>query len=367
MTFDGFDEIVDQIYEASVIPERWSSVLKRLAIIADCKDGMLVANPQHLHARWVASDGLVPMMTAFTQDGWGARNSKAAQLAPLRYPGFVTDLDIYSPGGVETDPFYLELMKPHGFWYSTGTMVHVPTGDLLVFDIERAYGEPPIEREAVARLDGLRPHLARASFLSARLGLECARNMVECLNAIGLPAAAFRQNGRVLATNASLEALDAQFVARAHDRLSVANPAANAQLAQALQRAAVDAWAGGSMSFPVPAIEEHPALIAHLVPVKRAAHDIFSGALSVLVVTPLAAPEAPSEDLLNGLFDLTPAEARVCRAIVEGKTIKVLAKTLGISYETVRGHLKLVLTKTGTARQAELVGLLANKIITKIR
>jgi DNA-binding CsgD family transcriptional regulator len=115
------------------------------------------------------------------------------------------------------------------------------------------------------------------------------------------------------------------------------------------------------MSIPVPVHEDCPALIAHLVPVKRAAHDIFAGAFSVLVVTPLAAPQAPSEDLLNGLFDLTPAEARVAQAIVEGKTLEQLAATLCLSRETVRTQLKSVLAKTRVARQAELVGLLVGK------
>lgn len=103
------------------------------------------------------------------------------------------------------------------------------------------------------------------------------------------------------------------------------------------------------------------AVIAHLVPIKRAAHDIFAGAFSVLVVTPLAAPQSPSEDLLNGLFDLTPAEARVARSIVDGKTVESLASNLGLSRETVRTQLKSVLAKTGTDRPSELIHLLVGK------
>jgi DNA-binding CsgD family transcriptional regulator len=73
----------------------------------------------------------------------------------------------------------------------------------------------------------------------------------------------------------------------------------------------------------------------------------------------LHAPKAPSEDVLNGLFDLSPAEIKVAQGIVSGKTIDSVALDLKLSRETVRGQLKSVFAKTGTGRQAELVGLLA--------
>lgn len=363
MVSDIFDEIIDKIYEASVVPEQWTTALKGLAQIADCKDGMLVANPQRVEARWVASDGLVPLMNAFTRDGWGGRNTKAARLAPMRYPGFIRDSDIFSPEEMENDALYRGLTRPHGFGFSAGTMIYVPTGDLLVFDIERAYGEPPVEPEAVERLNALRPHLARSALISARLGLERARAMVQALDAVGLPAAAFGASGVVIAANRLLEALDTQFIARAHGRLALSDPAANALLQQMFERAATSAWSGGVMSFPVPATADQPALIAHLVPVKCSAHDLFVGAVALLVATPLSAPQAPSEDLLNGLFDLTPAEARVTRAIVEGQTIESFSSRVGVSRETIRAQLKSVFAKTGVQRQAELVALLAGKTL----
>ena len=360
---DVYDGIIDKIYEASMVPEQWPDVLKGLAQLSDCKDGMLVANPQRADARWVASGGLVPMMNAFTRDSWSGRNTKAARLAPMRYPGFIRDTDIFSQEEIENDTLYRGLIRPHGFWYSAGSMIYVPTDDLLVFDFERAYGEPPVEPEAVERLNGLRPHLARAALISARLGLERARAMVQALDAVGLPAAAFGPTGVVLAANSLLEALDTQFIARAHGRLALADPVANKFLQQTLVRAAASAWIGGVMSFPVPAIADRSALIAHLVPVKHSAHDLFVGAIALLVATPLSAPKAPSENLLNGLFDLTPAEARVARAIIVGQTVESFSSSLGVSRETVRAQLKSVFAKTGVQRQAELVALLVGKTL----
>jgi DNA-binding CsgD family transcriptional regulator len=63
--------------------------------------------------------------------------------------------------------------------------------------------------------------------------------------------------------------------------------------------------------------------------------------------------------VLQGLFDLTPAEARVAAAIAEGRTVEVIAAAANVSHETVRSQLKAVLGKAGVSRQVDLVQLLA--------
>ena len=68
--------------------------------------------------------------------------------------------------------------------------------------------------------------------------------------------------------------------------------------------------------------------------------------------------EGAAGGLLQGLFDLSPAEARVACGIAERQTIEAIADELGVSRETVRCQLKSVLAKTGTKRQLDLALLL---------
>lgn len=56
---------------------------------------------------------------------------------------------------------------------------------------------------------------------------------------------------------------------------------------------------------------------------------------------------------------LTHQEANVARALMTGLTAKEAATALGISYHTVRQHLKAIFAKTKTNRQAQLVAALA--------
>ena len=120
------------------------------------------------------------------------------------------------------------------------------------------------------------------------------------------------------------------------------------------------AFQNGAKSIAVPADADGTALIIHLIPVRRSAHDIFGPAMAVLVVTPLGSSQTLSGDLLDGLFDLSPAEIRAAQGLLAGKSIDDIATDLGLSRETIRSQVKAVLSKTGTSRQADLIALLSN-------
>ncbi|MGH7486823.1 MAG: helix-turn-helix transcriptional regulator, partial [bacterium] len=62
--------------------------------------------------------------------------------------------------------------------------------------------------------------------------------------------------------------------------------------------------------------------------------------------------------LVQSLFDLTPAEARVARSLACGKTVEDIATDGGISTNTIRTQVRGVLEKTGCNRQVDIVALL---------
>ncbi|TIU11293.1 MAG: helix-turn-helix transcriptional regulator, partial [Mesorhizobium sp.] len=69
-------------------------------------------------------------------------------------------------------------------------------------------------------------------------------------------------------------------------------------------------------SIPVPGTKGRPALVVHLLPLRRAAHDIFSGADILVSATEVSlCATVPSPHIFSGLFDLTPAEGRLAVAL----------------------------------------------------
>lgn len=359
---DLFDEtLADRIYEAAVVPELWPEVLGEMSnAVGGAGAVLFTANSAQMG--WTTSADLHDIFTEFVRDGWAAINPRPVRLGAANHAGFVRDSDFFTNEEMDSDPVYGYYRK-NGLGWATGTMLDTPSGDSIIFSFERAHAKGPVPIETVKQFDLLRPHLARSALLSSRLGLERAKAMAEALQSLGLPGAVLRSGGRVLAVNDALERLMPSLVQDRRERLHLSDGAADALLEDALARRSL---AGGPVavnSIPVAATDEHPPMILHLLPIHGAAHDVFSRATSLLVITPVDRAVVPTAKVLQGLFDLTPAEARVARGISEAQTVEGLALSAGVSVETVRSQLKAVLSKTGLSRQQELINLLAGSML----
>ena len=119
--------------------------------------------------------------------------------------------------------------------------------------------------------------------------------------------------------------------------------------------------AGGSMVLRTAA--GLSPLSVTVAPIRSERIPVFDHRPSVMVcVTDPDAGAVISEARLQGLFGLTPAEARVAVAIVGGASAKDAAQSLGVSYHTVRHQMQSILEKTGASRQSELVAMLMRAV-----
>lgn len=351
------DDLVDKIYEAGAVPELWPGVLEELARLSRVSGGLLFAvREQAVH--WTASAGLYEVSKGYFDAGYPGRDDRTARLLAYDHQGFVTDLDVFTREEWEADPIRREYFVPRGYGWGVATGIKVPTGDLLIFHGERRLEDGPVERAVVEQLDRLRPHLARAALMSARIAFERAQGMVSALEMVGIPAAVLGPRGAAIATNALLDELNPVVVQARPQRLGFSNEAADQLLIAALEAAEAGLHQAAARSIPIPATEGSAALVAHLLPIRASAREVFSGATAVLLMTPVTPRELPDAAVIQVLFDLTPAEARVARALGGGMTISQIAATTGASAATVRNQVQAVFGKTGMHRQADLVGLL---------
>jgi DNA-binding CsgD family transcriptional regulator len=346
-------DLIDQIYEAAAVPELWPAVLLQLCGIAGAHAGALTSMDASGLAGYLATDTYEAAYRDYWEHGSAIDNVRLGR--SLRdYPmAFSSDLELCSEVELAADPLYTRFLRPHGLEWTAGTVIPVPSGDMLVFDLATRAGVGPFRREALTRLDHFRPHLARAALLSHRLGRRAAASQAAAMQLVGLPCAVWGRGGRLLAANALFEALAPRVQFAAFGHLAFADPDVD-RLVEAAMASFGTAAEPVVRSVPMRAVPDAPALVVHLLPVRRAGGDIFLAAEGVIVVTPVAAPAAPLTQVLMGLFDLTPAEAKVARGIASGLDVQRLAAALALSPETVRSQLKAVLAKTGTRRQAEL-------------
>ena len=351
--------LLDLIYEAAANPDMWPAALDSLAELVGGVGTFLITTSTQSF-RWTHSESVRQLGLDFLEGGWHERNPRMERLLLNRHFGFIREIDMFTAEEMDHDPTFQELLRPRGFGWAVGTVVQVPSDDMLAFSIERRFADGPVEQHHIPKLNALRPHLARAAMMSARLRLERAKGMAESLTTMGLPSAVLLGNGKVISTNSSFDQVQPQIVSTAFGGVALANAEANALLTKAIEGLSAAAFQKGAKSIAVPAHEGGAALIVHLIPVRRSAHDIFGPAMGILVVTPLGSPQTLSGDLLNGLFDLSPAEIRAAQGLLAGKSVDDLAADLALSRETIRSQVKAVLAKTGTSRQADLMALLSN-------
>jgi DNA-binding CsgD family transcriptional regulator len=351
--------LLDLVYEAAAMPDLWPAVLDRMAELVGGVGTFLITTSTHSF-RWTHSESVRQLGLDFLEGRWHERNPRMERLLLNRHSGFIREIDMFTAEEMDHDPTFQELLRPRGFGWAVGTVVQVPSDDMLAFSIERRLADGPVEQRHIPKLNALRPHLARAAMMSARLRLERAKGMAESLTTMGLPSAVLLGNGKVISTNSSFDQVKPQIVSTAFGGIALANAGANELLAEAIEGLGAAAFQNGAKSIAVPADESNAALIVHLLPVRRSAHDVFGPAMGILVVTPLGSSQTISSDLLNGLFDLSPAESRAAQGLLVGRSIDELAVDFGLSRETIRSQVKAVLAKTGTSRQADLMSLLAN-------
>jgi len=357
-SFADFETLIDEIYEASVMADRWPLLLERLSNIADGEGALIFASAPG-QPRWLSSEGIYERIDRWTRSPYAQRNPRSDRLVPNTEARFLTDLDRFTEAELNAEPFYRDVLRPVGFGWCVGTTIRSPAGDTLVLSIEKAHAKGPVERATAEKLDILRPHIARAAVLSGRLGFERARTAVNTLDLIGLPAAAVTPTGKVVAANPGFLTLSPAVQVGAQDHVQFTSPAAQIMFKEALTVPSSLTKAG--RSIPVAGSEANAPFIAHVLPLRLSGLDLFAGAVSIVFLTPITEQRSPGPELLQALFDLTPAEARIASLVIDGKSVDSISKIQSVSLNTVRTQLKSVFMKTGVDRQVDLVRLLGQR------
>jgi DNA-binding CsgD family transcriptional regulator len=349
--------LLDLIYEAAIIPDEWPKLLDTFSDMIDAAGGTVFSTvQQRTHA--ICSAALEQPLREFAETGLTEKNSRVARAFERGLFGYMhDDFALFSAEEMDRDPMYA-FMRSRNFGWCVGSTIQVPNGDTHILSFERAYDKGPFKAEQIAFAETYRPHLTRAALLSARLGFERVKAAAEAMGLIGLAAAVVGRSKRIVAANDLFQPLIPTVFRDSSARAQLTDQRADSILATALDRVLREGKIADIFSLPVAGTEERPAFVLHVVPVKRAAHDIFSEASCLLVATPAARREAPSASLLQGLFDLSAAEAKLVRDLASGGTIQQLASRSGLSTETLRTHLKSVYAKTGLNRQSDLVALM---------
>lgn len=349
-------DLIDRIYEAAFVPEAWQGVFDGMARRSGGDTAAVLVFREGSPPRGLTSELWADVWREFVDKFWD--KASRIQITPRVFSREFIYADSYMTEAERAvDPVSLSFAA-RGFGHQVSLIVHMPSSEVVTFTVERELRKGPCSAEGMAALNQLQPHLCRAGLLASRLGLDKATGIVSALEIIGLPGAVLTASGKVVASNRSLENLPGAFVATAFGGLALGAASSQALLAETIEHQSSNdprLW----RSIPIPASRDHDAMVAHLAPLRRNARDIFSSAEMLLVVSTIGHRAKPSETLLMGLFDLTPAEARLAQSLSDGALLADIAAKQGVSVATLRTQLRSIFLKTGTTRQPELVRMLS--------
>jgi DNA-binding CsgD family transcriptional regulator len=355
----NYEKIVDQIYLASADAQLWPEVLDSIASNISAVGGIILARRSDFWTGWKYSDCIPTSLDDYLVTKSHLSRSTQLLLSKQR-AGFVGEHDLYdSDEDFRADAMMSDWGLAQGLHHAAATAIQVPSQDFIVVQFQRKAGEPAFETAAIEHLDAFRPHLARAGLLAARWRMEKLEAAAIALAQIGLPAAVIDAHGKVLVANDLIQHSNALVSWQPNDRVLLVDRAARPLFDRAVATLR-NPSESAVRSIGVRGPDDADAAVIHVIPATGWARDFFGGGFGLIVATPLAREAGPINfELLQGLFDLTAAEARVAGAVADGLGPREIADRAGVSYETVRSQVRSVFAKTGTNRQNALAALLA--------
>lgn len=279
----------------------------------------------------------------------------------------VTDHDLVSPIEQLKSGFYQEWLRELDIHHMVGAVFPGGNGALGVLGVhrpERAGAYDDTDRQKVSIL---LPHLQRAIWLGQQLSITAAHQAVaeEVLARIDAAVFAVDARCRIISLNTRGEDLlhGASGLSVSQGRLRLQDGLLDQRMAQ-MVRASVStasgqpAPPGAAMVVPRDGRLPLTMIVAPLRPLRLGAQ---TQPLALVIVRD---PEAAtlSTTALRELFGFTRSEAVIARDLASGISLDDVAERRGIGAATVRSHLKRILSKTDTHRQAEAVALIARSV-----
>lgn len=266
---------------------------------------------------------------------------------------------------VKTD-FYRGFLQPRGLLHSIAG-VAVRRGALMHYvTVLRGQDQPPFGEREKSGLRTVLEHLSLA--LGHRWKLRQSGDLVKVMMRVvdrhPHPCLLVDSEGRIVYGNrgAAPQAVRGVGLSVEGGALAAALPIDRPALRQAIRQVAAQAAlesgdAARAVTLSVPSAK-HPSVVS--VHAAGRVFDAESGEVAELVLVSARNPIV-GHDLRTCTFvkhySLSPAQARVGVMIVTGHSLADTARTLHVSDNTVRSHLKQVFQKTNTHGQMELVHL----------
>ena len=366
---ERLSDIIGSVYDCVLEPQEWSRTLPLISAFGESAASSIVVQGRlsNSGAR-IFEDGERQSFLRLYFEKLAASRMPAMKQVAFDHLGEVATMTMLAG---EREPlnsdFYLKWVRPLGFRDVIGVLVLKSGKRVAWFSVARSDVQSRFTESDLRQMELLSPHICRALLISDALDLQSimATRLAETVDHLSTGVVLTEERGRIAYMNGSAESIlkNGNALKSKDGRLVAARPHARDALSRALEESSAGRapLTSGQHAIPLPD-EEGSGLIANVLPLQwrdgRNPLAALPGAAAVIIQDPAEGAPAPME-AIGLLYGLTAAERNVLEQVAACHTPQETADRLGVSVNTVKTHLQKIFSKTNTARQADLVSLVA--------
>ena len=358
--------LVGLIYEAAVDTTRWHLFLDAYVESVGARLGVMIVNLDHgkkndifRSSSWL-NESFDPPLQRIIVDGWYQTLGKGQPEGAIRTFG-----DLYRPKQFQGSTHSGESGTLEDFYCGvSGVFLRTKYGPSTIVAM-RTHQDGPFDTSAVTTLRPLMPHLRRAALLQNEMAFARLQLAVfgVFLNRHPYPIVLSDAAGAVIYANAAAKEIASQkdgFSLRS-GHISLTSLHNQPTFTKALAEVATGRngqlrWLEIERPSNEPAFRVLLLSVAHSDLTPSDALQAEHG-LAIILMIDTGPGQELDPGILQVLFSLTSAEARVASRLAAGRRAEEIADEMGISLETVRTHIRHMLSKTSTGRQGEFISL----------
>ncbi|HZJ96938.1 MAG TPA: helix-turn-helix transcriptional regulator [Oligella sp.] len=361
----SFNDLISAIYEEPLAPNPWQQ-LGTLRKALEAQDVYLVLRQP--------TDGNIGL--AFFDGPFASASPHAAYYSKQLYtldpflnlqpnkPVFLSD--IIDDKKLLQLEYYRLALAPDNIFHMLGVNIRNEKGLRANLRVTRNRSQPPFGEVERRLCEDMIPHLARALQIYNRISeLESERMIyADAMTQLAMATIFLDERRGVFTTNPAADYLLAQ-----KDGFGVLDglfhlesPMQHRQLCVLIDEV-VQSQRSGEVDLARALLvnsksgKSQYSLIVRSMPPSERPESLGEPVIALFISSP-DQPIETSTDLLQELFKLTPAEAKLAVLLTNGFTIENISAELGISAHTVRAHLRSIFSKTHVSRQSELIRLI---------
>ncbi len=363
-------ELVSGFYDASMDPKLWPELLGKMrdAVHADAA-AVMSHDFEQGRGQLDHSVSIDAMFVTAYRDFYSRQNVYLQEAENFSQPGVVfTNTQLAESAKVIDTDFYRYWLRPQNLFHHLIGILDAQGSHVTLLTFARAREKGAFWEDDIELLFRLLPHLRqglRAGHHFRRVQ-DVERILLDTLDVMPMGIALLGCSGTVVAANrAARDIIDTEeALYLGSSGLGLKLPAGRFRfrdfLAGTLGEPRNEA-SGDLHTFSVPREDGRRPITLLVMPVKdRTQRRADRDPAAVLFIGDPERPVDIDPRQLVRLYTLSRAEARVAVLLARGLRLEQAAQHLGLTYETVRKHLKQIFSKTGTDRQAELVRTLTS-------